>query len=124
MAAQEALKSFWLQAPDGRLCAREQAKAWALREVWRAEGNGDHGLYSWVASKVKNGGVHRLATQTEGIVYLCIYLITSSVCLESFWCTGSNSKRNSHLPESDKREFPLGIDIRVTEVVEKKEGAP
>ena len=53
MATQDALKTFWLDAPDGRLCAREQAKAWALREVWREEGNGDHGLYAWVASKVK-----------------------------------------------------------------------
>ena len=53
MGTQETLKKFWLQAPEGRLCAREQAKAWALREVWREEGKGDHGLYCWVASKVK-----------------------------------------------------------------------
>ena len=53
MATQEALKNFWLQAPEDRLCAREQAKAWALRELWREEGKGDYGLYSWVAGKVK-----------------------------------------------------------------------
>jgi len=53
MATQEYLKTFWPHAQDGRLCAREQAKAWALREVWREEGKGDHGLFSWVASRVE-----------------------------------------------------------------------
>ena len=53
MASQDTLKELWLAAPEGRLCAREQAKAWALREVWRQEGKADHGLCTWVASKVK-----------------------------------------------------------------------
>ena len=53
MPSQEELRSFWLQAPDGKLCGREQAKAWALREVWRAEGKGDWGMYTFIAGKVK-----------------------------------------------------------------------
>ena len=33
--AQEQLRDMWLHAQDGRLCAWEQAKALALREVSR-----------------------------------------------------------------------------------------
>ena len=40
-SSQEALQSAWLSAKDGYLCAREQAKAWALREAWLAEGKSD-----------------------------------------------------------------------------------
>lgn len=40
MASQEDLASLWLEAPEGKLCGREQAKAWALREVWRADEKG------------------------------------------------------------------------------------
>ena len=39
MAAPQ-LCDLWLSAPEGKLCAREQAKAWAFREAWRAEGKG------------------------------------------------------------------------------------
>ena len=53
MTSQEALKTFWLEAPEGKLCGREQAKAWALREVWQAEGKSKYGLLSFVASKLK-----------------------------------------------------------------------
>ena len=53
MASQDELRSVWLQAPEGKLCGREQAKAWALREVWRAEGRGDYGMYPFIAGKVK-----------------------------------------------------------------------
>jgi len=53
MAAPATLQEAWLGAQDGRLCPREQARAWALREVWREEGKGSYGLQSFVASKVK-----------------------------------------------------------------------
>ena len=53
MPSQEELRSFWLQAPVGKLGGREQAKAWALRDVWRAEGKGDWGMYTLIAGKVK-----------------------------------------------------------------------
>ena len=58
MASQATLRELWLQGPEERLCGREQAKAWALREVWVAEGKGAYGLCTLVASKVrktKNG---------------------------------------------------------------------
>ena len=53
MTAPATLQEAWLGAPDGRLCPREQARAWALREVWQEEGKGSYGLLSFVASKVK-----------------------------------------------------------------------
>ena len=31
---QEVLRDSWLTAREGTLCAREQARAWALREIW------------------------------------------------------------------------------------------
>ena len=46
------LCDLWLAAPEGKLCAREQAKAWALREAWRAEGKGAYGLLAFVAARV------------------------------------------------------------------------
>ena len=55
MSCQETLESLWLHAPEGKLCGREQAKAWALREVWRSEGKSEYGMLTFVASKlVKN----------------------------------------------------------------------
>ena len=58
MAAQAQLRQAWVGGVEGRLCGREQAKAWALREVWRDEGKNDFGLLSFVARRVrktKNG---------------------------------------------------------------------
>ena len=52
MPAQSDLRAVWLEAPEGHLCGREQAKAWALREVWRAEGRSDYGLYTFAASRL------------------------------------------------------------------------
>ena len=53
MSALQQLEKLWLASPEGKLRAREQAKAWALRETWVAEGKGQHGLYSFVASRVQ-----------------------------------------------------------------------
>jgi len=53
MFSQDERRALWLQAPEGKLCGREQAKAWALREVWRAEGKGDYGMYLFIVGKVK-----------------------------------------------------------------------
>ena len=38
---QDMLRSAWLGAKDGGLSGREQAKAGALREVWRGDGKVD-----------------------------------------------------------------------------------
>ena len=49
MASQDDMRALWLEAPEGKLCGREQAKAWALREVWRADGRSDYGMHLFVA---------------------------------------------------------------------------
>ena len=53
MSVQEALKRLWLEGVEDRLCGREQAKAWALREVWVEDGRNPFGLYSFVARRVR-----------------------------------------------------------------------
>lgn len=51
------LRSSWLVGKTGCLPGREQAKAWALREVWRDSGKADHGMQTYIAGKVtKQGG--------------------------------------------------------------------
>ena len=47
------LKHVWISGKEGSLCGREQARAWALREVWQSEKESEHGLYSYIASKVR-----------------------------------------------------------------------
>ena len=56
---QELLKKAWRGGRRGTLSALEEAKAWALREAWRANGKGDYGLHTFVAERVtKVGGGH------------------------------------------------------------------
>ena len=40
---QDLLRSAWLDGKEGALPGREQAKAWALREMWKDAGKADHG---------------------------------------------------------------------------------
>ena len=47
------LKEHWLGGQDNRLCAREQAKAWALRELWLEQKESTYGLNEYVASKLR-----------------------------------------------------------------------
>ena len=52
------LRDLWLGGPDDRLCAREQAKACALREIWMESKTSTCGLNEFVASRLcknKNG---------------------------------------------------------------------
>ena len=42
-SSQDLLRSAWLEGKDGGLPGREQAKAWALREMWRDAGKAEHG---------------------------------------------------------------------------------
>ena len=53
MSEQAALSRAWFAGKEGGLCGREQARAWALREVWREEGKSDYGAMSFVASRVR-----------------------------------------------------------------------
>ena len=53
---QEVLRQAWLHAPKGNLNARSEAKAWALREVWRNDKETDWGVQSFVAKRLKKVG--------------------------------------------------------------------
>ena len=54
---QACLEAAWKQGAKGYLPAWEEAKAWALREVWRKDYDSDYGLLAYVAGKVvKSGG--------------------------------------------------------------------
>ena len=55
MSAQESLQNLWLDASDARLCPREQARAWALREAWKEMGWKPYGMFSWIAQRVRKG---------------------------------------------------------------------
>jgi len=56
---QELLRQAWLGGRVGSLSALSEARAWALREVWRESGKSDHGMLSFIARKVKKVGVGR-----------------------------------------------------------------
>ena len=53
---QALLRSAWLDAKSGSLSGREQAKAWALREVWKDDDKPDHGMLIYIARKLKKKG--------------------------------------------------------------------
>ena len=58
-SGQTSLKELWLGGKDGCPSAREQLRAWALREAWQEHNDGVYGLHTWIAERVtKNGGGH------------------------------------------------------------------
>ena len=57
MAAQDAMQKLWLHGKAGGLAAREQLKAWALREAWMDGKTGTFGMKMWIAERLtKIGG--------------------------------------------------------------------
>ena len=57
MAVQDTLQKLWLHGKNGGLCAREQLKAWALREAWMDGKPGTFGMNTWIAERLtKMGG--------------------------------------------------------------------
>ena len=56
----------WREA--GRFSAREQLKAWALREAWRQNNEGSHGMLTWIAEKlVKIGGCRDVPARLDAL---------------------------------------------------------
>ena len=53
---QALLRSAWLDATDGSFSGREQAKAWAMREIWKGDGKPEHGMQTYIAGKLKKKG--------------------------------------------------------------------
>ena len=50
--AQQLLQAAWHGGRKGTLSASSQARIWAIREEWRAQGKSEHGLLTHVVGKV------------------------------------------------------------------------
>ena len=56
---QDLLHKAWRGGREGYLSALEEARAWALREVWQDDGKPDYGMHTYIAGKIKKiGGGH------------------------------------------------------------------
>ena len=53
---QVALRKFWLDAQEGRLCPWEQSKALALRQVGKEQNGGKLPKLDWIAERVTKVG--------------------------------------------------------------------
>ena len=61
------LQKAWLGGKDGCLGALAEARAWALREVWREGGKSDYGMLVFVCARVtKVGGGNPSPTAVNG----------------------------------------------------------
>ena len=63
MSDNASLHDLWLGGKDGCLCAREQLKAWALREAWQENNETVYGMFTWIAQRVTKNGGGRLYTR-------------------------------------------------------------
>ena len=55
-SAQEVLKAAWIGGRHGSMSALAQARAWALRAVWRDDKKPDYGMLVYICGKVKKVG--------------------------------------------------------------------
>ena len=70
MADQASLQELWLGGKAGCLSMWEQLKAWALREAWRQNNEGSHGVLTWIAEKlVKLGGGQPTVAAVKEFLY-------------------------------------------------------
>ena len=68
MADQASLQELWPGGKAGCPPTWEQLKAWALREAWRQNNEGSHGMLKWIAEKlVKIGGCRDLPARREAL---------------------------------------------------------
>ena len=55
-SGQELLKEAWLGGSEGHLSAMMQARAWALREIWKDDKNTQYGMLTYIAGKLRKVG--------------------------------------------------------------------
>ena len=53
---QDLLKKAWHGGRKGHLSPLSEARAWALREIWRDAGKPDYGMLTYIAGKVRKQG--------------------------------------------------------------------
>ena len=91
-AKQALLRDAWTQGRAGYLPAWEEAKAWALREMWRSDHDSDYGLVAYVAQKLKKIGGGNPVPQAVGKLY-------SKMDSDTDWFPGKSSQeRHGPLP--------------------------
>ena len=66
---QELLRAAWHGGQDGRLSAQGEARAWALREAWKATHTSVYGMWAFVAAHVtKVGGGNPTPSAVQQLV--------------------------------------------------------
>ena len=55
-SGEELLKEAWLGGSEGHLSAMMQARAWALREIWKDDKNTQYGMLTYIAGKLRKVG--------------------------------------------------------------------
>ena len=97
------MRSAWLDAKEGSLSGKDQAKACALREIWRDAGKADHGMKTYIGGKLKKqgGGAPCLL-----VAYSLLCSCNVPALLVS--CCPFNSSRTylQHLLEDDRYATP------------------
>ncbi len=83
---QALLRRAWTEAREGNLSAVSQAKAWALREVWRDAGKGEHGLKTYVAGKLQKAG------GTDPPTSAAVHLLFQKMDEDEEWFPGKSSQ--------------------------------
>ena len=91
-ATQELLEAAWTKTIHGKLPPWEEAKAWALREVWRSDHETDFGMLGYVAGKiVKTGGENPSPT--------AVAKLYAKMDADSQWFPGKSSQEQ-HGPKA------------------------
>ena len=89
---QETLRKLWLSGQQGNLCAREQAKAWALREAWNEFEGSTHGMLGFIVQRV---------TKVDGssVTTPAVHQLLARIDSDESWfpgkCTGFGTARRA-----------------------------
>ena len=83
---QDLLRSAWLEGRTGYLSAWSEAKLWAVREVWRADKESDHGLQTFAANLVTKVGTNEHPTQRA------VGLFYEKIDADPDWFPGKNNR--------------------------------
>ena len=52
----DTLRKFWLEGKNGAMSPKDQAKAWALREAWKALGKPNYGMLTFICQRIQKVG--------------------------------------------------------------------
>ena len=97
---QDLLSQVGLEGKAGSLPAREQAKAWALREVRRESGKSEHGMPTYIAGKLqKTDAAGKLpTTRQESPSPDAVKKLFDTVDEDDEWHPGKSTYENTGAP--------------------------